>query len=78
MRVALSTWANTMYGYSLVSCGCSLVPYGCSLGHFSYSWSRVALRTCSCSSRRRASTAVRATSAETFSAAACKNTRVSE
>ena len=45
---------------------------------YSYSWSRVALRTCSCSSRRRASTAVRATSAETFSAAACKDTRVSE
>ena len=26
MRVALSTWANTRYGYSLV-------PYSCSLGH---------------------------------------------
>ena len=32
MRVALSTWAETMYGYSLVSCDCSLVPHGCSLG----------------------------------------------
>ena len=39
---------------------------------YSYSWSRVALRTCCCSCRRRASIAVRATSAEIFSAAACK------